>query len=72
MRIIPEIEVIQCEICGHGQAIIYCDHCGKALCKDCRKFDLWAYGCGNIDPKVFCPTCNDDIHANPWGGIRPK
>jgi hypothetical protein len=59
-----------CDICGMQTAIILCDGCGKPLCKECRHFDLWSYGCGHIDPKVFCLTCLNDIEINPWGGKR--
>ena len=64
-------EKITCEVCGLQDAIIYCDSCEKALCRKCRQFDLWSYGCGHINPKVFCRTCADDIEENPWGGERP-
>jgi hypothetical protein len=60
-----------CEICGVRNAVIFCDGCEKALCEQCRHFDLWSYGCGNINPKAFCRTCMDDIQLNPWGGERP-
>ncbi|MCD6569152.1 MAG: hypothetical protein J7L53_00425 [Deltaproteobacteria bacterium] len=59
-----------CEVCKKNNAVILCDGCGIPLCKDCRSFDLWSYGCGHIDPKVFCSKCFDDIDINPWGGKR--
>jgi len=64
-------EKIPCSVCGKNDAIIYCDGCNIPLCKECRKFDMWSYGCGHIDPKVFCGSCIDDININPWGGKRP-
>ncbi|MBN2539756.1 MAG: hypothetical protein JXB09_06885 [Deltaproteobacteria bacterium] len=57
-----------CSICGKVPAVIFCDGCRIPLCKDCRKFDLWGYGCGHVNTKVFCHTCFDDIMTNPYGG----
>ncbi|HPK54752.1 MAG TPA: B-box zinc finger protein [Smithellaceae bacterium] len=57
-----------CQFCHKNQAIIICDGCSAALCKDCRKFDLWGYGCGHVDTKVFCPACFDNITVNPYSG----
>ena len=61
-----------CESCGEKDAIVYCDGCDRPVCEDCRKFDLWSYGCGNMITKVFCISCYDDIEINPWGGERPQ
>ena len=55
-----------CQSCKKKQAVILCDGCGIYLCIDCRKFDLWGYGCGHVDTRVFCPTCFDDIEINPY------
>jgi len=57
-----------CLICGKKKAVILCDGCEIGLCEDCRKFDLWGYGCGHVDTRVFCPTCFDDITINPYSG----
>jgi hypothetical protein len=59
---------IACSRCGKIPAVIFCDGCQIPLCIDCRKFDLWGYGCGHVDTKVFCHTCFDDIKVNPYGG----
>lgn len=61
-----------CVICNNKLSVIYCDGCEKPLCKDCRTFDLWAYGCGHINPKAFCNKCLNDLEINPWGGERKK
>ena len=61
-----------CASCEEKDAVIYCDGCGKPLCEGCRKFDLWGYGCGHINPKAFCKDCYNDIDVNPWGGERPE
>jgi hypothetical protein len=58
----------KCRVCGKKEAIILCDGCEIGLCKDCRKFDLWGYGCGHVDTRVFCSTCFDDIKINPFSG----
>jgi hypothetical protein len=57
-----------CKICQKKQAVILCDGCDIGLCQDCRKFDLWGYGCGHVDTRVFCPACFDDIKINPYSG----
>lgn len=57
-----------CRSCGKNRSVIYCDGCGMPLCGECRKFDLWGYGCGHVDTKVFCPACAADININPYGG----
>ena len=60
-----------CEECGTGEAVVLCDGCDKALCRECRIFDLWCYGCGSGDSKAFCRKCNDDPGINIWKG-RPE
>ncbi len=55
-----------CEICGRNEAVVLCNGCGKALCRDCRVFDIWGYGCGHGDPVVFCVRCNADPAKNVW------
>ena len=57
-----------CGICSIRNSVVLCDGCSKPLCMECRKFEMWAYGCGHIDPKAFCHNCFDDIQVNPWGG----
>jgi len=57
-----------CQNCKKKQAVILCDGCSILLCIDCRKFDLWGYGCGHVDTRVFCPKCFDDIEINPYSG----
>ncbi|MCF8054137.1 MAG: hypothetical protein K9K75_02820 [Deltaproteobacteria bacterium] len=66
MRIVNE--EILCGVCQNERAIIFCDGCDLPLCANCRFFDLWGYGCGHVDTKVFCQKCNDDIKKNPYGG----
>ncbi len=60
------IEDAICEICGENEAVVACNGCGKALCKECRVFDIWGYGCGHGDPVVFCRKCNADSTINIW------
>ncbi|MEA3471350.1 MAG: hypothetical protein U9R24_06510 [Thermodesulfobacteriota bacterium] len=59
-----------CAICKVKKSVVFCDGCGKPLCENCRKFDLWGYGCGHVDTKAFCSTCYNDININPYGGRR--
>jgi len=66
-----------CAVCGRFEAVMACDHCGKPLCRDCRKFELWGSGAEDLSAKYFCPACKDDPDVNPWGareddaGLRP-
>lgn len=55
-----------CEVCRRREAVVLCDGCGRALCRECRVFDIWAYGCGHGDTHVFCKTCNDNPDINIW------
>lgn len=57
-----------CRRCGQKPSIVYCDGCQMPLCVSCRKFDLWGYGCGHVDTKVFCLPCATDEKINPYGG----
>ena len=59
-----------CRVCGENKSVIYCDACEIPLCVDCREFDLWGYGCGHVDTKVFCRVCFRDPKANPYGGFE--
>ncbi len=65
MRITDGTET--CRVCGKAPSIIYCDGCGKPLCRECRKFDMWQQDCGSIFTKVFCLRCARDPWINPWG-----
>jgi hypothetical protein len=58
----------RCRVCRKNNAIILCDGCQIALCEDCRLFDLWGYGCGHVDTKVFCHVCFADSKINPYSG----
>jgi len=40
----------------------------EALCRDCRVFDIWCYGCGHGETYAFCKKCNDDPTVNIWKG----
>ncbi len=66
MKITDGTEV--CGDCREKKSVIYCDGCAKPLCAACREFDLWGYGCGHVDTKVFCKVCYHDIQINPYGG----
>ena len=58
----------RCGICQMKPSVVYCDGCEVPLCVECREFDLWGYGCGHVDTKVFCKTCYRDARINPYGG----
>lgn len=66
MIVTDGIEV--CHGCGKKPSVILCDGCGVHLCEDCRRFDMWGYGCGHVDTKAFCPNCDEDENINPYGG----
>lgn len=65
---IKVIEGKVCEVCKKNDAVVVCSGCGKALCKECRTFDVWCYGCGHGDTMVFCKECNKDPDVNIWKG----
>jgi hypothetical protein len=46
--------------------VVVCNGCKKALCKECRIFDIWSYGCGHGNPMVFCRECDADPAINIW------
>ena len=52
-----------------SEAVVKCDGCGKLLCRECRIFDIWCYGCGHGDAKAFCKACNEDPDQNIWKSI---
>lgn len=66
-----------CAVCGRLAAVTACGHCGKPLCRDCRKLELWGTGAEDLSAKYFCPACKDNPDVNPWGareddaGMRP-
>jgi hypothetical protein len=57
-----------CQRCFRKPSVVLCDGCEIPLCEDCRKFDMWGYGCGHVDTKAFCLTCATDENINPYGG----
>jgi hypothetical protein len=57
-----------CQRCRRKPSVVLCDGCSIPLCVDCRKFDMWGYGCGHVDTKAFCLPCADDEKINPYGG----
>ena len=59
---------ILCGVCGVSPSVVYCDGCEIPICDNCRKLDLWGYGCGHVDPKSFCKVCHADIKINPYSG----
>lgn len=61
----------QCDLCADGSAIVYCNGCRTPLCRECRRFDMYAHGCGSVDTPALRHVCYDDINVNPWGGKRP-
>ncbi len=65
---ITVVENRTCENCGKAEAVVLCNGCGRALCIDCRVFDIWCYGCGHGETYAFCKKCNDDPEINIWKG----
>lgn len=59
-----KVEGTTCELCGSREAVVLCDGCEKAICAECRHFDIWCHGCGSGDVKAFCPRCYDDPEVN--------
>jgi hypothetical protein len=57
-----------CEVCTVNEAVVVCNGCRKALCRECRVLDIWNYGCGHGDTMAFCRTCNNDPGMNIWKG----
>ncbi len=57
-----------CGVCGLNEAVVICNGCGKPLCRECRIFDIWCYGCGHGETFVFCKKCNEDPQINVWKG----
>ena len=55
-----------CEVCNQQEAVVVCNGCGKPLCKECRIFDIWCYGCGHGNSMVFCKACNENPAINFW------
>jgi hypothetical protein len=67
--IFPMIQITEgrnCEICAKNEAVVICNGCGKALCVDCRIFDLWYCGCGHANSVAFCRKCDADPAINTW------
>ncbi|MEN6475120.1 MAG: hypothetical protein ABFD81_13985 [Syntrophaceae bacterium] len=56
-----------CEVCGKVEGVTECEHCGKHLCRECRKLEIWGTGAEDLSVKYFCPTCKDNPDVNPWG-----
>ena len=57
-----------CQFCRKNHSIVLCDGCSIHLCADCRRWDLWGYGCGHVDTKAFCSSCYENPSVNPYGG----
>ena len=62
-----EIKEKTCECCKENEAITICAGCGKSLCRQCRKMEIWGSGAENLTVKYFCPECKEDPDINPWG-----
>ena len=63
------INIKRCEICGKAEAIDFCHTCGKALCRNCRKLEVWGTGAEDLTFRNLCPSCKDNPEINPWGAI---
>ncbi len=57
-----------CQICRKNMSVVLCDGCSAHLCAECRRWDLWGYGCGHVDTKAFCAACYENPAVNPYGG----
>ncbi len=62
--IMKSVEGVTCVVCSAREAVALCNGCEKAICSDCRHFDIWCHGCGSGDVKAFCPACNNDPDIN--------
>ena len=54
------IQVVEgrvCEVCGKNEQWSHAT-VRKALCRECRTFDIWCYGCGHGNTMAFCKECN--------------
>ncbi len=58
------IEGLTCSVCENEEAVVLCSGCEKAICVNCRIFDIWNHGCGSGDVKTFCPACYNDPEVN--------
>lgn len=61
-----------CEMCGKEEAVSVCEHCGKHLCRECRKFEIWGTGAEDLTVKHFCAVCKNNPDANPWGAYEKE
>ncbi|HNQ01524.1 MAG TPA: hypothetical protein PLQ15_07155 [Syntrophales bacterium] len=57
-----------CRVCNERKSVVLCDGCSIPLCAECRRWDLWGYGCGHVDTKSFCAACYESPVTNPYGG----
>ncbi len=62
--IMKNVDGVTCMFCGAKEAVALCNGCEKAICSECRNFDIWCHGCGSGDVKAFCPKCNIDPDIN--------
>jgi hypothetical protein len=63
------INIKRCAVCGKAEAVDFCDTCGKALCRKCRKLEVWGTGAEDLSFRHLCPSCKDNPEINPWGAI---
>lgn len=61
-----------CAVCGKVEAVTECYHCGKYLCRECRKLEIWGTGAEDLSVKYFCPSCQDNPDVNPWGAYEKE
>lgn len=57
----------RCAVCGKAEAIDECHVCGKSLCKNCRKLEVWGTGAEDLTFRNLCEKCKNSPEANPWG-----
>jgi len=61
------LNIRRCAVCGKAEAVDTCYVCSKALCKKCRKLEVWGTGAEDLTFRNLCEKCKNDPEVNPWG-----
>lgn len=62
----------RCAVCGKAEAVDVCHVCGKALCKSCRKLEVWGTGSEDLTFRHLCEKCKNSPELNPWGAAKDE